>query len=226
MDYHCVATSLEGFVQQLAVAYVAHGYYFYVSGFIPEGKNPEAIDKKLLDKYGVRLSKFARHRRKALGQASIQYLRFERFFVLMATHGQHKFFRSEQEGGEGDRVRDVRRNPIRFAGYSISSRRRTGDGAKAVAHVRIDQGSYLEVRDTYVDLASKRSRDWLENQFRHFPFEPYAPVRRQLVTILNRVNTARETAQLERLEISCLRMRRRAVKPFESPHLGQSHRAA
>mgnify|MGYP000851211620 CR=1 FL=1 len=92
MEYRCVATSLEGFIQQLAVAYIAHGYYFYVSGFLPEGKNPETIDQKLLDKYGVRLSKFARYRRKALGQASIQYLRFERFFVLIATHGKHLFF--------------------------------------------------------------------------------------------------------------------------------------
>ncbi len=52
MEYRCVATSLEGFIQQLAVAYIAHGYFFYVSAFVPEGKNPEAIDKKLLDKYG------------------------------------------------------------------------------------------------------------------------------------------------------------------------------
>src|SRR3954453_18591216 len=113
MEYRCVATSLEGFIQQLAVAYIAHGYYFYVSGFIPEGKDPEAIDRKLLDKYGVRLSKFARYRRKALGQASIQYLRFERFFVLIATHGKHQFFWEEKDGGEAGRMKDIRRTPIR-----------------------------------------------------------------------------------------------------------------
>src|SRR3954463_15579288 len=107
MEYRCVATSLEGFVQQLAVAYIAHGYYFYVTGFVPEGKDPEAIDRKLLDKYGIRLSKFSRYRRKALGQASIQYLRFERFFVLIATHGKHLFFLDDKEGGEGERIKDV-----------------------------------------------------------------------------------------------------------------------
>ncbi len=32
MEYVCVATSVEGFVQQLAVAYVTHGYCFCVRG--------------------------------------------------------------------------------------------------------------------------------------------------------------------------------------------------
>jgi hypothetical protein len=215
MEYRCVATSLEGFIQQLAVAYVAHGYYFYVSGFIPEGKDPAAIDKKLLDKYGIRLSKFARYRRKALGQASIQYLRFERFFVLLATHGKHQFFWEELEGGEGSRIKDVRRTPIRFAGYSVSCRRRAGSGTQLVAHVRIEQESYLEVRDVLVDFASKRSREWLEYQFRSFPFEPYAPVRRQVLSIFNRVNRRRKMAALEPLERACLRLRRRPARPFE-----------
>ncbi len=207
---------LEGFIQQLAVAYVAHGYFFYVTGVVPEGKDPEAVDDKLLEKYGVRLSKFARYRRKALGQASVQYLRFGRFFVLIATHGKHLFFSDEKDGGEGERVKDIRRTPIRFAGYSVSCRRKTGDGSKVVAHVRMEQASYLEVRDTFLDLASKRSQSWLEYQFRNFPFEPYAPVRRQVVTIFARVNRVRREAGLEPLPSSCLRLKRKPARPFES----------
>jgi hypothetical protein len=214
MEYRCVATTLEGFVQQLAVAYVAHGYFFYVSGVVPDGKDPRAVDSKLLQKYGVELSKFARYRRKALGQASVQYIRFERFFVLIATHGKQKFFWSEEEGGEGDRIKDIRRTPIRFAGYSISCRRKSGDGSKVVAHVRMDQQAYLEMRDTYVDLATKRSKSWLDYQFRNFPFEPYAPVRRQMITIFRRVNRARSQAGEEPLSEGCLRLRRRPCRPF------------
>lgn len=217
MEYRCVATSLEGFIQQLAVAYIAHGYYFYVSGFIPDGKDPLAIDKKLLDKYGVRLSKFARHRRKALGQASLQYLRYGRFFVLIATHGTHLFFSSEQDGGEGQRINDARKTPVRFAGYSVSCRRKSGDGSKMVAHVRIDQQTYLEVRDTFTDLASKRSLASLEYEFRNFPFEAYAPIRRQLFSIFTRVNRVRKAAGLELLSSACLKLRRRASRPFEQP---------
>ena len=52
MAYRCVATSVAGFVQQLAVAYVAHGYWFYVTGWIPQGKPPEAIDRKLIERKG------------------------------------------------------------------------------------------------------------------------------------------------------------------------------
>ena len=215
MQYRCVATSLEGFIQQLAVAYIAHGYYFYVSGFIPEGKDPETIDNKLLDKYGIRLSKFARYRRKALGQASVQYLRFERFFILIATHGKHQFFWEEKDGGEGGRLKDVRRAPIRFAGYSVSCRRKSGDGSNLVAHIRMDQEVYLEMRDAFVDLASKRSGAWLEYQFRNFPFEAYAPVRRQVVSIFSRVNRVRKAAGLEVLPSSCLKLKRRPARPFE-----------
>ena len=35
-QHECV--TLAGFIQQLAVAYVAKGYWFYVSGVIPERK--------------------------------------------------------------------------------------------------------------------------------------------------------------------------------------------
>jgi hypothetical protein len=35
MEYRCEATSVAGFIQQLAVAYVGRGYFFYVAGVIP-----------------------------------------------------------------------------------------------------------------------------------------------------------------------------------------------
>ena len=36
--YRCEAASVEGFIQQLAVSYVAKGYWFYVTGRIPHHK--------------------------------------------------------------------------------------------------------------------------------------------------------------------------------------------
>ena len=121
MEYRCVATSVEGFVQQLAVAYVTHGYWFYVAGEIPEGKDPAAVDRKIVERYGIAISKWARARRKRQVLANLQYLRYERTFVLVATKGRHDFF--ERESGS---VRDIRRVPIKFAGYSIGWR--TGGG--------------------------------------------------------------------------------------------------
>src|SRR5262245_60629084 len=113
--YQCEATTPEGFVQQLAVSYLGNGYWFYVTGGIPEGKDPRSVDAKLLSRYQIDLSKWARARRKRAGKANLQYIRFGRFFVLLATHGEHPFFAEEASS-----IRDARRTPIRFRGYSIS----------------------------------------------------------------------------------------------------------
>ncbi|TWT44380.1 hypothetical protein RAS1_07940 [Phycisphaerae bacterium RAS1] len=118
MEYRSVATSVEGFVQQLAVAYITHGYWFYVAGEIPEGKDLAAVDTKLIERYGIAITKWARCRRKKQGLANMQYLRHERFFVLLATKGRHEFFEREQAS-----MRDVRRMPIKLAGYSIGCRK-------------------------------------------------------------------------------------------------------
>jgi hypothetical protein len=51
MQYRCEATSVAGFIQQLAVGYLARGYLFYVTGRVPEGKDPKRLDEKLITKY-------------------------------------------------------------------------------------------------------------------------------------------------------------------------------
>src|SRR4051794_1656045 len=126
MPYRCEARTPEGFVQQLAVSYIANGYWFYVAGVIPETKDPRAVDEKLVRKYGIDISKFTRARRKRAGMANMQYIRFERFFVLIATHGRHRFFEEEHPA-----IRDIRERPVKFASYAVSYRGRH-------AHVRIE----------------------------------------------------------------------------------------
>src|SRR4051794_2741739 len=105
--YRCVATSVEGFVQQVAASYLRHGYWWYVCGIVPAWKDCDLVDRKLISKYSIDVSESTRGRRKRNGQANLQYLRYERFFVLMATQGKHIFF--EQESGS---IRDIRRVPI------------------------------------------------------------------------------------------------------------------
>ena len=117
--YPFVATSIEGFVQQIAVSYVRHGYFFYVTGWIPEGKDPVLVDRKLVERYGVHMSKWARARRKRAGQANMAYIRFGNLFVMLATHGAHDFFKEEAN------VRDVRRAPMKIEGYSIGYSRKS-----------------------------------------------------------------------------------------------------
>jgi hypothetical protein len=64
------------------------------------------------------LGRQSKARRKSVGIANVHYLRYERTFVLLATHGHYPFF-DEEEGN----IRDVRRVPIKFCGYSISVKR-------------------------------------------------------------------------------------------------------
>jgi hypothetical protein len=206
MAYRYEAKTEDGFVQQLAVSYVANGYYFFVTGVIPEGKDARRVDEKLIAKYGIDISKFTRARRKAAGQANVQYLRFDRFFALVATHGIHDFFLPADAGGEGARIRDCRKVPIKFASYAVSCR-------GGHAHVRIERDTFRDVQAFFVEHAL-RSRDWLEEQIRILPFQPWAPVRAQVFQLVRAVNARRKLASYELVDPACVRTRRRSVKPF------------
>ncbi len=206
MSYRCVATSIGGFVQQLAVCYMRHGYWFYVTGSIPSRKNPSSIDQKLIQKYGIDLSKYTRARKKRNGQASIQYLRYDRFFLLAATHGHHHFFEEE-----GKNFRDARRYPIHFHGYSIGWR-------AGHPRVSIERSTYKDLKAYFLELALHRKADRLAAELHALPYEPYAPVRSQLLCILRAVNRSRKKAGFKAVPSSCLRFKRHIYRPFE-PYL-------
>ena len=204
--YRCVATSVAGFIQQLAVSYVGRGYVFYVCGEIPGHKAPEKTDQKILRQYDVGLSKWARARRKRAGLANVHYLRHGRFYVILATHGDHPFF-----DGEGERVRDVRRRPLKFAGHSISFR--MGQG-KWHPSVRIELERYREVKAYFEEVASKKSVETLTRELHALPFQPFAPVRGQLFNVLRALNRKRAAGGLEPVAVTALRLRRAPVKVF------------
>ena len=79
MRYRAEATSVEGFVQQIACCYLRHGYWFYVTGVVPKHIDPRAVDEKLVAKYGIAVSESTGLRRKRAGYANLQYIR----------HGRH-----------------------------------------------------------------------------------------------------------------------------------------
>lgn len=201
--YRCRAVLLPAFIQQLAVAYVARGYWFYVSGWIPFNKDAETVDRKLIEKYGIDVSKWERARRKRAGLANLHYLRHGRTFVLIATHGQHPFFEEE-----ADQIRDIRRVPFKLGGYSVSHR-------NGHASVRIDQETYRRLKVYLTDLAVRRSAEHMAEEFRMLHFEPYAPVRRQLLNLVRAVNRARKQAGFESMPVECLRLKRRIYRPFD-----------
>jgi hypothetical protein len=172
--YRCVCDSVEGFVQQLAVGYVARGFYFYTTGNIKPSKDPAAVDAKLIDRYGIDVSKWQRARRKRAGIANLQYVRHDRFFVLLATHGDHPFFADEP-------FRDIREAPIKFHGYSIGCGK--GYDGRWHASVRIHAAEYRSLKAYFLDLAVHRSAECLAGEFQRVPFAPFARVRRQMLNI-------------------------------------------
>ena len=138
------ATSLAGFIQQLAVCLVGRGYWFYVLGTVPAGKDPTTIDAKLVHRYRADASKWARLRRKRAGLANVSYLRLGRTFVLVATHGLGEFFDEE-----GAAVRDARREPIKVGGYAVGYR-------GGHVSVRIDLARYRQLKAYLLEIACRR----------------------------------------------------------------------
>lgn len=200
-EYRCVAASLAGFVQQVAVSYVRNGYWFYVAGAVPEGKDLRCVDEKFIKLYQLSISKYVRCRRRKVGQAGVQYIRLGRFFLILATHGEHLFFVRERT-----MIKDVRRCPIRVGGYAIGYR-------SGRVSVRIDRTEYRVLKDAFAKRALN-SKERLEAAFAKLPYEPYAPVRSQLLAVLRAINRRRAVAGLPALDRTCVRLSRRIVKPF------------
>lgn len=206
-EYRYVATSVEGFVQQLAVSYLKNHYWLYVRGEVPEGKDPERVDEKLLAKYPIAVSKWSRARAKKRGDARLQYLRYRRTFLLLSTlsaRGRpHPLFEAE----ERDAIKDARETPIQFYGYSVSYK----DGHP---HVRIAEAQFRVLVEAFIGSALSASAEALAAWVVALPFEPYAPVKLQLRRLLGKVNRARRTAGLDKVPITCLRANRLTVRPF------------
>ncbi len=164
MNYRCQAASTEGVVQLIAASYLRHGYYWYVTGSIPHAKDAETVDRKLVTKYGLDISQWARSSRRKRGLANAQYLRYGRWFILMLTEGHHALRLPTAQGGEREQLKDCRRHPIQFEGYSISHRRSgvasvSDEPHKWRAHVRIANRSMNSstVRWSSHEYASARS---------------------------------------------------------------------
>lgn len=219
MRYRAEATSVEGFVQQIACCFLRHGYVFYVTGVVPPHRSEAAVDKKIIVKYGIDISEATRSRRRKLGHANLQYIRYQRFFVIFATPGEHRFFHEER-----DAIRDIRQIPLKFAEYSISYRRggRTQKGEvdhRWHAHVQIERRRYLDLKEHFIRLARRPSPEHVALAFYYLPIEPYAPVRRQLLKILQAANRARKAAGWGKIPTEVLVLRRRVVRPFERASL-------
>ena len=223
VSYQYKAVSVAAFVQQLAVSYVRNGYWFYVTGRVPAGKDPARIHENLLQKYRIRTSKWERARRKRAGRANVHLLTCQadpHFFVLIATHGVHRFFEQEErkedrlKGKPLQRIKDIREVPLKYAGYSIGYRKERG-AKRWHPSVRIEQQTYRKLVAHMLDICTHRSVESMVKEFQRLPFEPWAPVRSQLFCLLKKVNKKRKTAGFTPVPKEAVRTTRRSVKVFE-----------
>ena len=218
-EYRCEATSLEGFIQQIAVAYVVNGkYFFYVTGVVPKRLSWQEHDKRMIKKYGCAMSPWSRcRRRKKPGPngvrfANCHYIRFRNFWVLLCQEGHHQFFNlhcSRDEYGKQVKrqFRDVREESLRFGGYSIGY-------SRGRLNVRLSKNARAELREMFMQQALL-PREHIEWEFRNFPFVAWGGVIRQCFAILKAVNGKRKAAGLCEVSEKCVVRRRVSIKPFE-----------
>lgn len=217
----CEATTLNGFVQQVADSWVKHGYWCYVTGEIPAGKNPARTDARIIAKYETDISSAERSRRRQSGRPLVRYIRHENFFGIFATEGhgpnrrKHPFFLPVGEGGESERnkrgdevrIQHVQRDAFRFGGYSISHR-------NGRLSVRIEKREYLALKAHFLERA-RWGESRLVDEFHAIPFEFWAPVKLQVHTILRAVNRARKRSSYDQIPWERIRRGRRIYRPFE-----------
>ena len=142
---------------------------------------------------------------------------------MLATRGEHAWFEKEAAS-----FLDVRQQPIFFHGYSISlkqglyrphraKQKRNGPperDTKLRVRVLIAKKRLRELKADFLSSALKLSSGALAKKFFNVPFEPYAPIRQQMLNLLRQVNAVRKKAGRDTLTTDVIRYRRNVVKPF------------
>lgn len=167
-----------------------------------QGKDPKDVDEKLIAKYGIAVSESPLARRKKAGHANLQYIRHERFFVILATKGDHRFFTEEGAGFPSEMP------VIRSATAGVE------ELGTAYSHVEIDRRQLLDLKAWLTEHAGRATTEELAKAIYTLPVESYAPVRRQLLVLLRDVNRTRKSLGKAVLPIEILPLRRRVVRPF------------
>ena len=219
MKYRYKTESVHGTIQLIAASYLRHGFYWYVTGSIPKGKDPEVVDRKLIAKYQIAVSEWERRRRKKAGLANAHYIRFENWFIILVSEGHHVIKQPTSQGGEREQLKDCRVWPIHLNGYSVSYRRsgvvEPGQLRRRRAHVRIDKRTYNQLKSYFESIAVHRHAESLANEIKSISFARYAPIRRQLLNIARCVNRLRAAHGYETIPYSKIGLRRQPVKVYE-----------
>ena len=131
-------------------------------------------------------------------ERDVHYLRFQAFNLLVVSHR-----RQQLEFGKCVLDIPVEANWLRIREDKWRTR------------VQISRERYLEL----LDIACQASAQAIGREFYNLPYEPYAPVRQQVLNLLRLVNKRRQSAALARLPTSVISYQRRIVRRFDAADL-------
>ena len=216
-------SSGEALVQFIATNMVTKGYFFYVSGVIPERKDPLKTDRKMLAAYNMNLPRAERVRRKRHGLANIRYVRLGHYFLMMATDGDQSDSWFTEHAGQ---VRDIRqrRHALIVQNYEIraTKERMKGGRQRWRPRVAIERKEFKRQKAYFLELAVHRQPSTFIAEFKRLPFQPYRTVRGQLLDILICASRVRHKAGYSRIQWGGLLKRRRTVMTvFTEQEAGQ-----
>ncbi len=212
MTYRCEAAHLGGFIQQLMCGYVMHGHFFYNACVAAKGTDLREMDRKIIDAYGLDITRSARRWRRKKGLGSIQYIRHGRFYVILATEDDSVFRGREP-------AQDIRVEPLIYAGYRLTYRQ--GHDRSWHPCVSIERGRYDKLCRRFDQLALRRTSEELVKEFLAIHYLRYAPVRKAIGGIWKAANERRRVAGLPKIPVDALRIGRPIFRPFvEEEHPG------
>ncbi len=180
------AKTLGDFLWRVAIDYIRHGYTRYALRKIPEEKDLAVLDQKLIETYSISACRVTRHRLRAKGRASVQYVRYQRQFVLLATRGTHQEF---------DKLcaYDVKTAPLHFEGYSIGL-----IGEKACVRVARRQWRFIEAEILSLANCDRRK---VESTFNALPYYNFPGVVEQKLKLVKKVNALRRPKRLPSVRV-------------------------
>jgi len=179
---NCEAPTLGDFLYRIALGGFHFRYFRYAVRSIPEGKDLQPLDRKLMDTYGVTSCRMRRLRQRRAGHASVQYVRYRSTFILMATEGAHATF---------SRIRSF---DVRVAPLHIGSHYTIGCSGDRVS-VRIARSTWKKVEAYHVACAL-REHEVVEAKLRGLSFYRFPGVVAQIKQLTAAINQRRKQAGL------------------------------
>ena len=181
-----VAKNTGQFLRKIAIDYVRYGYVRYIVRSIPQGKDLEAIDRKLALAYDITSNRQIRMRRRRKGLANLAYIRYRQMFVILATEGVHPEF-------DRRNWKDIRQEPLRYSCYTV------GLVGKKVS-IRLNLKSFSAVSKATLKMAlghPQKVAAFIDKVF----ILPFNGVAKQRDKLVEKVNKKRRRHRLSKIHI-------------------------